>query len=129
MVRFVDRDMFMHYRGSGIGHTYMQEIEEIYKNMSHEWIHHKEGKHASSTNDPAGTDSINGNSSDDECATNEPTNTQAAGDGDNNSDSALDLDYNPSGMDSEGSGSSKKSYTHNVDLEDDGFESYRFGDL
>ena len=42
MVRFVDRDMFMCYRGSGIGHTYMWEIEEIYENMSCERIHHKD---------------------------------------------------------------------------------------
>ena len=129
MVRFVDRDMFMCYQGSRIGHTYMREIEEIYENMSRERIHHKEGNHASSMNDPAGADSINGNGSDDECATNESTNTQAAGDGDNNLDSASDLDYNPSGTDSEGSGSSEKSYTDDVDSEDDGFESYRFGDL
>ena len=129
MVRFINCDIFMCYRGGRIGHTYMWEIEEIYGNMSRERIHHKEGNNASSTNDPAGTDSIDGNSSDDECTTNESTNTQAAGDGDNNLDSASDLDYNPSGTDSEGSGSSEKSYTDDVDSEDDGFESYRFGDL
>jgi len=39
--RFVDRDMFMRYRGGGVGHTYMRAIEEVYENMSRERIHHK----------------------------------------------------------------------------------------
>ena len=33
--------MFMRYRGSGIGHTYMRAIEQVYENMSRERIHHK----------------------------------------------------------------------------------------
>jgi hypothetical protein len=37
--RFVDRDMFMHYRGGGVGHKYMQEIEAKHKNMSLERNH------------------------------------------------------------------------------------------
>ena len=41
-IRFVDRDMFMRYRGGGIGHTYMRAIEEVYENMSRERSHHKE---------------------------------------------------------------------------------------
>jgi len=40
--RFVDRDIFMRYRGGGIGHRYMRAIEEIYENMSRERMHHKE---------------------------------------------------------------------------------------
>jgi hypothetical protein len=39
--RFVDRDMFMRYRGGGIGHKYMREIEAAYNDMSRERIHHK----------------------------------------------------------------------------------------
>lgn len=33
-VRFVDRDMFMRYRGGGIGHKYMREVEAKHENMS-----------------------------------------------------------------------------------------------
>ena len=40
--RFVDRDMFMRYRGGGIGHKYMRTIETAYENMSRERDHHKE---------------------------------------------------------------------------------------
>ena len=32
--RFVDQDMFMRYRGGGVGHTYMRDIEVKYENMS-----------------------------------------------------------------------------------------------
>lgn len=38
-IRFVDRDMFMRYRGGGIGHKYMREVEEKYENMSLERVH------------------------------------------------------------------------------------------
>jgi len=37
--RFVDRDMFMRYRGGGVGHEYMREIEAKYENMSIERDH------------------------------------------------------------------------------------------
>ena len=40
--RFVDRDMFMRYRGGGVGHKYMRVIESLYEDMSRERIHHKE---------------------------------------------------------------------------------------
>ena len=40
--RFVDRDMFMRFRGGGIGHKYMRAIEKVYENMSRERMHHKE---------------------------------------------------------------------------------------
>jgi len=45
--RFVDRDMFMRYRGGGIGHKYMRAIEQVYENMSRERIHHKQAKRSS----------------------------------------------------------------------------------
>ena len=32
--RFVNHDMFMRYRGGGIGHKYMREVEMKYENMS-----------------------------------------------------------------------------------------------
>jgi hypothetical protein len=37
--RFVDRDMFMRYRGGGIGHKYMREVEVQHINMSLERDH------------------------------------------------------------------------------------------
>jgi hypothetical protein len=40
-VRFVDRDMFMRYRGGGIGHKYMREVELKYENMSIKRSHTK----------------------------------------------------------------------------------------
>ena len=54
-VRFVDHDMFMRYRGGGIGHKYMREIEEKYENMSRERVH---GDHRSkpSVPDESGSD-------------------------------------------------------------------------
>jgi len=36
--------MFMRYRGGGIGHKYMREIEQLYENMSRERVHHKVSK-------------------------------------------------------------------------------------
>lgn len=41
-VRFVDRDMFMRYRGGGVGHKYMREVEGKYENMSRERLHGKQ---------------------------------------------------------------------------------------
>ena len=37
--RFVDRDMFMRYRGGGVGHKYMREVETKHENMSLERTH------------------------------------------------------------------------------------------
>ena len=58
--RFVDHDMFMCFRGSGIGHKYMQAIKKAYENMSHKWTHHKEYncKHAPSDKDMMDIDSM-----------------------------------------------------------------------
>ena len=55
--------MFMRYRGGGIGHTYMRAIEQVYKNMSRERIHHKAPKRKDVPPDkdaPMGVDGING---------------------------------------------------------------------
>ena len=49
-IRFVDRDMFMHYRGGGIGHRYMREIEKKYENMSLERIHGNRNRKPSQNN-------------------------------------------------------------------------------
>lgn len=55
VTRFVDRDMFMRYRGSGIGHKYMQAIEEVYENMSRERTHHQEHRRGQA---PSGRDAM-----------------------------------------------------------------------
>ena len=39
--RFVDRDMFMRYRGGGVSHKYMREVKTRCENMSLERIHGK----------------------------------------------------------------------------------------
>lgn len=44
-LRFVDRDMFMRYRGGGVGHKYMRNIEAKHENMSRERWHGKEPHH------------------------------------------------------------------------------------
>ena len=52
--RFVDRDMFMRYRGGGIGHKYMREVESKYENMAIERVHgssHPKPPHNSANND------------------------------------------------------------------------------
>jgi len=65
-LRFVDRDMFMRYRGGGIGHKYMRDIEEIYENMSREQVHHKESNRTSSSKDAMNVDATDDSGSDDE---------------------------------------------------------------
>ena len=128
--RFVDRDMFMRYRGGGIGHKYMRAIEEIYENMSREQAHHKASKQASSPEEPMNMGDVDGGGSDDEHEPDAPTNIQtpdATGDDDN---SDLDgSDYEPPETDSGGSGSSGESNTDDVDSEGEVPESYGLGGL
>lgn len=141
-VRFVDRDMFMRYRGGGIGHRYMREIEEIYENMTRERIHHREHSRA---------DTVNNSGSDDECEPEGSTNPRAGratdsgplnppGTGDRRSgggavygravegdDSDFDSDYEPPGTDSEGS--SEDDDMDDWDSDGEIPESYGFGEL
>ena len=66
----------MRYRGGGIGHKYMWEIEKIYENMSRERTHHKERRHTGpSDQDVMDIDDESG--SDDEC---EPVSAQSQAD-------------------------------------------------
>lgn len=106
VIRFVDRDMFMRYRGGGIGHKYMREIEEIYENMSRERTHHKEQRCASPSSDPTDPNVCDESGSNDEY---EPENTQATETNDNpggdDSNSGSDSDYQCAETDS-GSSSS-----------------------
>lgn len=44
--QFVDRDMFMRYRGGGVGHKYMRDIEDKYENMSRERSHGEQSHRA-----------------------------------------------------------------------------------
>jgi len=48
-IRFVDRDMFMRYRGGGIGHKYMREVEAKYENMSLERDHYPKPSRSDNT--------------------------------------------------------------------------------
>lgn len=58
--------MFMRYRGGGIGHKYMRDIEAKYENMSRERLHGKQphGEHrpprAPNTDEPGGTSDSDG---------------------------------------------------------------------
>jgi len=123
-VRFVDRDMFMRYRGGGIGHRYMREIEDIYENMSRERVHHKENKHLSS-NDPTNVDTVGDSGSDDDG--NETEASQAVGGSDSNSNS--NSDYSRPGTDSEDSHFSGDSDTEEFDSEGEVVDSYGLSDL
>jgi len=130
-IRFVDRDMFMRYRGSGIGHKYMRKIEEIFENMSRERIHHKERKRASSSNETVAADAID--SSDDEHGPEGSEQTQAAeateGDGGvEEDDEGDDSDYEPVEADSGGSGSSDGD-SDDSESEGEVSETYRLGAL
>ena len=122
--------MFMRYRGSGIGHRYMREIEDIYENMSCEQLHHKERKHASSGG-PANTNTVDHSDDDNDKHEMEgPTGAQpgqAAGGDDSGSES--DSEYSPSGTDSQGSRSSGGSDSEEFDSEDEVVDSYGLGDL
>jgi len=77
VVRFVDSDMFMRYRGSGIGHKYMRAIEEIYENMSRERIHHKERKRKDAPSDNDAMDVDDESASDGEHEPEVPAQTEA----------------------------------------------------
>lgn len=45
--RIVDRDMFMRYRGGGIGHRYMREVEDRFEDMRREQDYTEEVPQAS----------------------------------------------------------------------------------
>ena len=48
--RFVDRDMFMRYRGGGVGHKYMREVETKHENMLLDRTHGGSHSRSSCTN-------------------------------------------------------------------------------
>ena len=132
----------MRYRGSGIGHKYMREIEEAYENMSRERMHHKEHRHVSPTG-PADVNASNNSGSEDDCEPQAPTNVQVADSGTSNppagnssgggadgdvSDGS-DSDYEPLGTDSGGSDSSGESDTDDFNSEGGALDDYGLGDL
>jgi len=141
--RFVDRDMFMRYRGGGIGHTYMRAIEQVYENMSRERIHHKAPKQKDVPPDkdtPMGVEGFDGIDDDegegegeDEAPTAAASTSGTAiltGDALNEEDDSEgdeDDEYRPD-SDSYSSGISNSD-----DLDSDetggGYESYELGDL
>lgn len=59
--------MFMRYRGGGIGHKYMRDIEERFENMAVERIHgnsHCKPSHSNDTNVSSTTNNLGGASRD-----------------------------------------------------------------
>lgn len=134
--RFVDRDMFMRYRGGGIGHTYMRAIEQIYENMSRERNHYKTEKRKGTRpnkdipiSDADGVDDDDG--TEDETPTT-ATNTSGvetlAGEALDDDDSDDNGEYFPDSDSRSSSGVSDSD-----DLDSDGncgdYESYGLGDL
>jgi hypothetical protein len=75
--RFVDRDMFMRYRGGGIGHKYMRAIEETYENMSRERIHHKGRKRGGARSQKDTPMDVDNADNDDSEGEGEPVGSQA----------------------------------------------------
>jgi hypothetical protein len=115
--RFVDRDMFMRYRGGGIGHKYMREIEAVYEDMSRERIHHKKGNRRTVHPEKEATTGTNhynpeSESEDDHTDPQASQGTQAGRQGDapigggdrDHGDDDVDDDYVPSSDDSCSSG-------------------------
>ena len=134
--RFVDRDMFMRYRGGGIGHKYMRVIEDLYENMSRERIHHKESRRGGvrSGGEATPMDMDDADDGDGEGEGDHPgsqdksqtTQPRGAADDDDDSDEDDD-DYNP---DSDESRSSGISDSDDLDSDEDcGYESHGMGDL
>ena len=136
--RFVDRDMFMRYRGGGIGHKYMRAIEAVYENMSRERNHHKEkGRGTTHSEKPttmdvddtedAGADGEEGVKSTSQ-AGGQAQNAAEDNDNEGGNDGSDDDNYIPSSEESYSSGISDSD-----DLDSEGCEGYEeihgFGEL
>ena len=129
--------MFMRYRGGGIGHKYMREIEEKYENMSRECLHGKQRPKPPADN----TDADDASDADDEPEdltqlgtlqagqVDEPVSRGLGGDADgDNSDESDDVDYQPPGTHS--SGSDEDQVIDSDEMGSDfGYKSYGLGDL
>lgn len=147
--RFVDRDMFMRYRGGGIGHKYMRAIEETYENMSRERVHHKERKRKGTRSEKDRPDNADDTGSDDGEGEGEPTGSktgqdaQTGGqDGTSTPPTNTDAQRIPAGgatddeddddddyIPDSDSCSSWISDSEDLDSDEDGRESYGLGDL
>ena len=126
--------MFMQYRGGGVGHKYMREIEEKYENMSRERLHGKQRPPANNT------DTNGANDSDDE--PDEPAQPgsphTSSADGPGSEGPGDDADGNGAESDN---GDSVPPEMHTSDSDEDevvdsdemgsdlGYESYGLGDL
>ena len=83
-IRFVDRNMFMRYRGGGFGHKYMQDIEAKHENMSRERLH---GKKPRDKPRPQADNSVSDVSdSDDDSQDGEGSSSSSKGEGSDSSD-------------------------------------------
>lgn len=123
----------MRYRGGGIGHKYMRQIEEIYENMSRERVHHKERKrqHSPSSNDTMDTSSMGATDADGtNSGSDDEREPETSRDNGLDSDSDSDSDYQYVEVDSEGSGSSgDDSDGSDFDSEGEPCDSYGLGAL
>jgi hypothetical protein len=144
--RFVDRDIFMRYRGGGIGHKYMRAIEGVYENFSRERTHHKEYKHKHAPSDGDAMDVDDESPGGDEREPEMPTQSQASpfgvdggsGDESNNGDDGGDRSETDGNSEDEngeempGSDSDPPEASDSDDVDSDGGyqdEPYGFGDL
>lgn len=129
--------MFMRYRGGGIGHKYMREIEEKYENMSRERLHGKQPLKPPADNTDA--DDASNTDSEPEDLTqpgtsqagrvDEPVSGGLDGDVDGDySDESDDVDFQP--PESHSSGSDEDQVIDSDEMGSDfGYESYGLGDL
>jgi len=133
--RFVDRDMFMRYRGGGVGHKYMRDVEDKHEDMSRERLHGEESRHAPG---PRQVDEDNDCASDDDeprdldqpsishggQAAGSATGSHSGEGGDGLDDESDDEDYAPSSDDDSSSGSDD---SDNI-LSDVDYDSYGLAD-
>ena len=115
LYRFVDRDMFMRYRGGGVGHKYMREIETKHEDMSRTRLHGKQVRREPDVPQTSG----------DEVEDTAQTSTPASDNGGSKSDESDDEDVDLS----EGSSCSDKSIgSDEIASDDDGYDSYGLAD-
>ena len=134
--RFVDRDMFMRYRGGGIGHKYMREIEAKYENMSIERDHWNSHPKPTRANNTGERPSRSNNNEGEGLGREPPRGSQAA-----DRDESDDTNYVPSesgdSSDDYSAGSDDDSNDGESDGEEDpgeigsdaGYDSYGLADL
>lgn len=130
--------MFMRYRGGGIGHKYMRDIEGKYENMSRERLH---GKHPRRESGQPRTESTNADSegdSDNELQDPSVQPSMSQGDqttgsatttpGSDEDDESSDEDYILSDDSSGGNETDNTALDSDEFASDDGYDSYGLAD-